>query len=480
MSGPDLLTVGRYAKRQPVYPKAIDGTFRRLKWAIMAVTLAIYWVTPWLRWDRGPYAPDQAVLIDLAHRRFYMFAIEIWPQEFYYVAGLLIMAGIGLFLVTSAVGRAWCGYACPQTVWTDLYQHVERFIDGDRNAQMRLNKAPWGMAKLAKRMVKWSIWLAIAFATGGAWIFYFADAPTLSHDFWTGQAAYVAYATVAVLTATTFVLGGFMREQVCIYMCPWPRIQSAMLDEKSLVVTYRHWRGEPRGSLKAAATTPTGFGDCIDCNQCVAVCPTGVDIRQGPQIGCITCGLCIDACDRVMAKTGKPRGLIDYLTEDDATAEKAGGQPKSVLRSLLHVRTVVYFTLWCAIGAAMLFALGARDRIGIDVQQDRNPLYVQLSDGAVRNAFTVKLRNMQSRPRRMEVALSGLPGAKMWSEDLTRAAGSTSVSFTVPADSVLRARLFVASTAPAAHRQDFSFTVRALDKEGGTAHESVHFEGPQP
>ena len=181
-----------------------------------------------------------------------------------------------------------------------------------------------------------------------------------------------------------------------------------------------------------------------------------------------------------MAKTGKPRGLIDYLTEDDATAEKAGGQPKSVLRSLLHVRTVVYFTLWCAIGAAMLFALGARDRIGIDVQQDRNPLYVQLSDGAVRNAFTVKLRNMQSRPRRMEVALSGLPGAKMWSEDLTRAAGSTSVSFTVPADSVLRARLFVASTAPAAHRQDFSFTVRALDKEGGTAHEYLHFEGPQP
>ena len=225
-----MLTSGSpslYEKRQGVYPKAVDGFYRRLKWAIMAVTLGIYWVTPWLWWDRGSYAPDQAVLVDLAHRRFYMFSIEIWPHEFYYVAGLLIMAGIGLFLVTSAVGRAWCGYACPQTVWTDLYQHVERFIDGDRNAQLKLAKAPWSLAKLARRLVKWSVWLAIAFITGGAWIFYFADAPTLQQQFWSGAAAPVAYGTVAVLTATTFILGGFMREQVCIYMCPWPRIQAA-------------------------------------------------------------------------------------------------------------------------------------------------------------------------------------------------------------------------------------------------------------
>src|SRR5688572_30676280 len=188
---------GLYARRADIFPRAVDGFYRRLKWAIMAVTLGIYWVTPWLRWDRGSYAPDQAVLVDLAHRRFYMFSIEIWPHEFYYVAGLLIMAGIGLFLVTSAVGRAWCGYACPQTVWTDLYQHVERFIDGDRNAQLKLAKAPWSLAKLARRLVKWSVWLAIAFITGGAWIFYFADAPTLQQQFWSGAAAPVAYGTVA-------------------------------------------------------------------------------------------------------------------------------------------------------------------------------------------------------------------------------------------------------------------------------------------
>jgi cytochrome c oxidase accessory protein FixG len=205
---------------------------------------------------QGAYAPDQAVLVDLANRRFYMFQIEIWPHEFYYVVGLLIMAGIGLFLVTSAVGRAWCGYSCPQTVWTDLFQHVERFIDGDRNAQMRLEKASWGAEKIAKRLSKWSVWLFIAFWTGGAWIMYFADAPTLVRDFWSGNAAPVAYATVGILTATTFVFGGFMREQVCIYMCPWPRIQTAMMDEKSLLVTYKDWRGEQRGSLKAAQADP--------------------------------------------------------------------------------------------------------------------------------------------------------------------------------------------------------------------------------
>ena len=240
MSSPDDLTGSKqqlFEKRQKVFPKAIDGPFRRFKWLVMAVTLTIYYVTPWLRWDRGPYAPDQAVLVDIANRRFYMFSIEIWPHEFYYVAGLLIMAGIGLFLVTSAVGRAWCGYACPQTVWTDLFQHVERAIEGDRNAQLRLEKAPWGPSKIAKRVTKHAIWLLIAVATGGAWIFYFADAPTLARQLWALDAPYQAWFTIGLLTATTYILGGLMREQFCIYGCPWPRIQGAMLDEKSLMVT---------------------------------------------------------------------------------------------------------------------------------------------------------------------------------------------------------------------------------------------------
>ncbi|MBA3941289.1 MAG: cytochrome c oxidase accessory protein CcoG [Sphingopyxis sp.] len=468
-----------YEARKGVYPKAVNGPFRRFKWAIMAVTLAIYYATPWIRWDRGPYAPDQAVLVDLANRRFYMFQIEIWPHEFYYVAGLLIMAGIGLFLVTSAVGRAWCGYACPQTVWTDLFQHVDRLVDGDRNAQVRLANGPWTFEKIAKRGTKYLIYLVIAFWTGGAWIMYFADAPTLTVDFWTGQAAPVAYGTVAVLTATTFILGGFMREQVCIYMCPWPRIQTAMMDEKSLLVTYKDWRGEPRGSVKKAQAHPGAFGDCIDCNQCVAVCPTGIDIRQGPQIGCITCALCIDACDGVMAQVGRPRGLIDYCTLDDAAAEKAGGTARPVRKKLLRPRTLIYFGVWTAIGAAMLFSLGQRTRLDLAVQHERSPLYVQLSDGHVRNNYTLKLRNMETRPRRVAVTIGGLPGAAIWTDGGAREGSGQRIEIMLDADSVTRVKLFVAAPGKGPARQDFSIETRGLDGDPRGDSDIIQFDRPE-
>src|SRR6185369_4207867 len=221
-----------------------------------------------------------------------------------------------------------------------------------------------GPRKVFKRGLKWTIYLAISFWTGGAWIMYFADAPRLTVDFWTGQAAPVAYATVAVLTGITFWFGGFMREQVCIYMCPWPRIQTAMLDEKSLLVTYKDWRGEPRASVKATKADPAGkFGDCIDCNQCVAVCPTGIDIREGPQIGCITCALCIDACDEVMKRVGRPTKLIGYTTQADEELARAGAAVKTPLQRLLRLRTILYFAVWAAIGLFMLFALGNRDHL---------------------------------------------------------------------------------------------------------------------
>jgi cytochrome c oxidase accessory protein FixG len=429
MSSPEDLTnspLGTYQKRKAVFPKQIDGPFRRFKWLVMLVTLAIYWGTPWIRWNRGPHVPDQAVLIDLANRRFFMFGIEIWPHEFYYVAGLLIMAGIGLFLVTSAVGRAWCGFTCPQTVWTDLFQHVERFLDGDRNAQLKLDHAPWTFGKIVKRVRKWAVWLIISFMTGGAWIMYFADAPTLQREFWDGTAAHVAYATVFVLTMTTFIFGGFMREQVCIYMCPWPRIQTAMLDEKSLIVTYKHWRGEPRThGIKKADETGAKFGDCIDCTQCIQVCPTGIDIREGPQIGCINCALCIDACDRVMQQVGKPRGLIDFATEFDSEKEMRGEVPSSVLKTLFRPRTLAYFGIWASIGLAMLFVLGTRTRLDISASPDRNPEYVRLSDGSIRNAFTIKVRNMQSRPRDMQIGMEGMSSARIWQEGTDREQAST-------------------------------------------------------
>ena len=475
---PDLLRTDLYVKGRTVHNKRIDGPFRRFKWAVMLVTLTIYYALPWIRWDRGPYAPDQAVLVDLANRRFYMFDIEIWPHEFYFVAGLLIMAGIGLFLVTSAVGRAWCGYACPQTVWTDVFQHVDRFFDGDRNARMKLDAAPWTAAKIARRLAKWAVYLAIAFWTGGAWIMYFADAPTLTRDFWSGEAAPVAYATVAVLTGTTFWLGGFMREQVCIYMCPWPRIQTAMLDEKSLIVTYKDWRGEERGSLKKAAKHPERYGDCIDCQLCVAVCPTGVDIREGQQIGCITCGLCIDACDRVMREVGRPRGLIDYATLEQCKAEAAGAPAQPAWKALLRFRTLVYLGVWSAIGAGLLFALGTRAHTGLTVAQDRNPPFMLLKDGSVRNAYTLRLRNMEARPRAMTLALEGLPeGAVMWTEAVSLENAARGQAVTVPANETKVLRAYV-MLPPGSHADGFAFRLTSDDEQGETARVETTFAMP--
>lgn len=470
-----------YARRPDIFPRAVDGHFRRLKWAIMLVTLGIYYVTPWLRWDRGPYAPDQAVLVDLAHRRFYFFAIEIWPHEFYYVAGLLVMAGIGLFLITSAVGRAWCGYACPQTVWTDLYLHVERAIDGDRNAQIRLRNAPISLKKIAKRGAKHLIWLLIGLGTGGAWIFYFADAPTLARDFVRLQAAPVAYATVAVLTATTYVFAGWMREQVCNYMCPWPRIQSAMLDERSLIVTYKDWRGEPRSrGLKRQADridVAAGAGDCIDCMACVQVCPAGIDIRNGPQLECITCALCIDACDAMMAKVGRPRGLIDYATLEDCRAEAAGAPPVPIRRTLLRSRTLLYFGAWSAVGLAMALSLGARTRLDLSVTPDRNPLWVQLADGDIRNAVTVKVRNMEARPRPVRIELVGLPGGAMWDSLASEAGAARAITIPVGADQVEKRRLYV--RAPRTGPENYALRLVALDGEAAGDTDTVRFERPE-
>ncbi|WP_416896868.1 MAG: cytochrome c oxidase accessory protein CcoG [Minwuia sp.] len=451
-----------YKARQAIHPMRVSGTFRRLKWWIMGVTLAIYYITPWIRWNRGPGVPDQAVLIDLEHRRFFFFFIEIWPQEFYYVAGLLIMAGIGLFLVTSVLGRAWCGYTCPQTVWVDLFVHVERFIDGDRNARFRLDKAPWGFTKIRKRLSKYLIWVLIGVATGGAWVFYFADAPTLFVDLFTGEASSVAYTTVAILTATTFIFGGMMREQVCTYMCPWPRIQAAMLDENSLTVTYNDWRGEPRGRHRKTADAAR-LGDCIDCNQCVAVCPMGIDIRDGSQLECINCALCIDACNNVMAKTGGTPDLISYTSLNSYETAAEGGTPPPVRKTIFRPRTLVYTSIWAAVGVAMLAVLISRDRLDINVLADRNPRYVQLSDGQIRNGYTIKILNMEQQARRVLLQVSGIPDALMTvaGQDLWP---SRTREFELEADKVLSLKVFVAAPREQLEpgENPFSFSVTDL------------------
>ena len=462
-----------YAAREHVFPKAVQGFFRRLKWQIMVVTLGIYYLTPWIRWDRGPHLPDQAVLIDLANRRFYFFWIEIWPQEFYYIAGLLIMAGVGLFLFTSMLGRVWCGYACPQTVWVDLFQHVERWVDGDRNAQFRLLKSKWTLNKIRRRVTKYSIWLAISIATGGAWIFYFADAPTLFGDFVTGAAHPIAYTTVAVLTATTFVLGGFLREQVCLYMCPWPRIQAAMLDENSLTVTYKDWRGEPRGKHRKSQAAE-GLGDCIDCNACVAVCPTGVDIRDGQQLGCITCALCIDACDDIMARIGKPRGLIDYCSLADETLERAGNAPVPIWKRAVRPRTILYTTLWSGIGIALIVTLFLRDTIDMTVRHDRNPVFVTLSDGSIRNGYEVRIQNRNGQPNIFRLSAISQPYLRLSVQ------GKEAAAITIPADETAKFRVFL--TAPSGANLPERMPVRLWVENLMTRERSpydTHFQGPK-
>ena len=469
MASPETESTSLYAKREPVFPKRVSGKFRTLKWWILGVTLGIYYIAPWLRWDRGPALPDQAVLVDIANRRFFFFMIEIWPHEFYFVAGLLIMAGLGLFLFTSAAGRVWCGYACPQTVWTDLFILVETWIEGDRNARIRLLRQGWDAEKIRKYLTKWALWLAIAVATGGAWVFYFTDAPSLLWDLLTLNAHPVAWITIGILTATTFAFGGFAREQMCIYACPWPRIQAAMMDEETITVAYREWRGEPRGKLKKGEPVSEGQGDCIDCMACVNVCPMGIDIRDGQQLACITCALCIDACDEMMDKIGKPRGLIGYMALTDERAEREGRVPRSAWRHVFRLRTMVYTTLWTGVGVALVAALFLRSPIDISVSPLRNPLYVTLSDGGIRNTYDLRLRNKQGEARRYQVSLTSEAELRLALE------GTDGSIVTVPPNETMTQRVYIiAGKGSAAALSDR--TPLRLWVEDLTANQRVHHD----
>jgi cytochrome c oxidase accessory protein FixG len=398
-----------YVARKKVYPQSVTGTFRRIKWALMLVCLGVYYLLPFVRWNRGLGAPDQAVLIDLPNSRFYFFFIELWPQEVYYFTGLLILAAVMLFLMNAIGGRIWCGYLCPQTVWTDLFYAVERFIEGDRREHMRKDTA--GSRLTARRVgeivLKHSIWLVIAWWTGGAWVLYFADAPTLVKDLATFQAPMVAYLWIGILTTTTYLLAGYMREQVCTYMCPWPRIQASLTDEWALNVTYRYDRGEKRTSVKKAAELRAlgeHVGDCVDCYQCVAVCPTGIDIRNGPQLECIQCGLCIDACDNVMKKIGRETRLIGYDNDINIQRREAGKAP---VYRMVRPRTIVYGAIIAVVGAIMLYTLATRSLLDVNVLHDRNPIAVKLSDGAIRNAYTVRLLNKRGFDRVIAIDVEG-------------------------------------------------------------------------
>jgi len=460
-----------YAERVKIHPKAVGGRFRTIKWAALIVLLGIYYIVPWLRWDRGPGVPDQAVLIDMPGRRAYFFWIEIWPQEVYYLTFLLMLGAFGLFLATSLAGRVWCGFSCPQTAWTDLFMWVERRIEGDRGARIRLDKAPPTRDKLVKKGLKHGAWLLIAAATGGAWIMYFNDAPTVTRGLLVGDASLAQYFFFGLFTATTYLLAGFAREQVCIYMCPWPRFQGALLDRDSYVVTYQRWRGEPRAPARKD-TDWSARGDCIACNNCVAVCPMGIDIRAGLQLECIGCGLCVDACNDVMQRIGRPGELITLDTERNQERRPAGQPPQ---RRWVRPRTVIYAAILLLIGSGMLVGLAARAELDVNVLHDRNPLFVKLSDGSIRNGYTLKILNKSRDQRVYDLGVEGLPGASL----AVVGQGEGPVSLAAKADGVTTYRLYVTAPPGALAGDAGEVTLVLTERASGSSarHEAV-FRGP--
>ncbi len=391
-----------------VVPQSITGRLRRIKWAILLLTLSVYYITPFLRWDRGPSAPDQAVLLDFAHGRLYALSVEIWPQDLYVVTGLLVLASVILILANALAGRVWCGFACPQTVWTDLFLLVERWIEGDRRQRLKNVDAPLSLRRAVQIGTKHGAWLLIALATGGTLIFYFTDAPGLVRAVLAGEPSPVALTWITVFTGTTYGLAGFAREQVCTFMCPWPRLQGAIWDPEAFTVNYRDYRGEQRMSVKKAAglrARGEPAGDCVDCGLCVNVCPIGIDIRQGPNFACINCGLCVDACDSVMTRLARPRGLIDYESWKNIERGRRG---EARVSRLVRPKTLALSGISIGLAAGLAALLATKATGAIAIQHDRDPVAVTLSDGSVRNAYTVKLLNKAPVPHHYTLAIEGL------------------------------------------------------------------------
>ena len=449
-------------------PRAVSGLFRRIKTALAVVLLAWWHFAPFIRWDRGPGAPDQAVLIDMTARRAYFFFIEIWPQEVYYLTGLLLMAGLTLFTLSAMAGRIWCGFLCWQTVYTDLFVAVERLVVGDRSKMFALEREPFSWHKIRSFAIINILWLMIAASTGIALTLYFGDAFQTLHAIVTGTAPLTNYVFAGIIGGFCYLLGGHARERVCVYMCPYSRFQSAMLDDDSLVVTYNAWRGEPRGVARKDESFE-GRGHCIDCKACVISCPTGTDIRFGNQLSCIGCGLCIDACDDIMHRHNLPTGLISYESDYNIRAHEKGLPTR---RRIIRPRTVIYLTLIAVVGSAILGMLTFRAKTDVDVLHERSPLFVPLADGSVRNGYTYKILNKDAHGHTYAIHIEGLDGA------VIDVIGGDKTALDAPPDDVATYRVYVSAPTASTKGARTDIDLVTTREDGVTVHKKSLFLAP--
>jgi cytochrome c oxidase accessory protein FixG len=462
MNAPREAVIRMYAAREQIYPREAKGRYASLRWACVWLTQLLFYGLPWLQLHGR-----QAVLFDLGARKFYLFGLVLWPQDFIYLAGLLIICAYGLFLVTAVAGRVWCGYACPQTVYTEIFLWIERRIEGARSARIRLDRQPWTPGKIGRKGAKHAAWLAVSLWTGFTFVGYFTPVHTLARE--TGALTLGSWEAFWVLFygLATYGNAGWLREQVCKYMCPYARFQSAMFDRDTLIVSYDARRGEPRSP--GGRPLPDGApGDCIDCSMCVQVCPTGIDIRNGLQYECIGCAACVDACDTVMDKVELPRGLIRYATER-TLAE--GGSKASVRKHMLRPRVLVYAAVLGLIVAAMAAALSLRTPLKLDVMRDRGAMGREVEDGMIENVYRLQVMNTSEHEHLYRIEVDGVKSAAIADEDVIELDGASARAVPV------RVRVAAGAGRPGSNK--IAFTVTALDDPSLKVREQAVFIVPR-
>jgi cytochrome c oxidase accessory protein FixG len=446
MSSPAPKIIQMYAARQEIYPREISGRYNTWRWVCLWLTQLVFYGLPWLSWNGR-----QAVLFDLVARKFYIFGIVLWPQDFIYLALLLIVCAYSLFLVTAVAGRVWCGFACPQTVYTEMFLWIERKTEGTRSARMALDRQGLSLNKIIRKGGKHTLWGLLALWTGFTFVAYFTPITTLLREAGANALSGWELWWVLFYALATYGNAGWLREQVCKYMCPYARFQSAMFDKDTLIITYDAKRGEPRGAIRK--NDPEPKGDCIDCSLCVQVCPTGIDIRKGLQYECIGCAACIDACDAVMTKVERPLGLIRYST-DNALAMNLS--PKEIAKRAFRPRVMIYsFVLWLII-AATATALLLRSPVKLDVLRDRGSMGREVEEGAIENVYRLQIMNTSETARSFRISVAGLPTLALATPDVVTLKSTETRAFPV--------RIRAAHGMGKPGSNTISFTLQALDE----------------